>query len=307
MAASGTYRWSYAGRAADLPPALSLFMGASVNWARDSGWLLGLPHGVPLHVTVVKPEGRVRKVDLDRWVARSIRAMDAVDGRAGTPGTGAAGAAPRRPASVLLTFYLWGEKKRLPDKRGEPLTRDACNTGHCIRHSDDGRCEILVFRKEDAVKTLFHELLHAYCVGDWCNDDPVILKHFAEIGAQLRAPAHTLYRPAESVVDAIAMDMYGALFRTASAGWAVRKSDALRQRALRQFRGRPWQQDTHAMEYLVMRHSLIAQPDVMRNAFALGLQHPNRALLRRAFKDYGTERLLVTSRRVKGKSLCSSC
>jgi hypothetical protein len=157
------------------------------------------------------------------------------------------------------------------------------------------------------LKTLLHELLHAYCVGDWCNEDPVILKHFAVVGARLNAPAQTLYRPTESVVDAIAMDMYGSLFRAASPGWALRNSDALRQRALQQFSGHPWRQDTHAIEYLVMRHALIAQPDAMRAAFRQGLQRPNRALLRRAFADYGTDRLLATSKRPLGTSLCSSC
>jgi hypothetical protein len=60
-------------------------------------------------------------------------------------------------------------------RQGEIVTPDHVNTGLNVRYSG-GRVVVLVFRKEEAIKTLFHEILHAYGVGDWCNRDPEVLR-----------------------------------------------------------------------------------------------------------------------------------
>lgn len=304
MGISQEFAWKYAGGRSEISPALLACMDASQNHARMCDWIVNLAHGVPLHITVVKPNAAVRVTDMDTWIGTVMRVVETVDRQCHVRDASAT-AMPRRPASIMFTIYLWDEKKRLPAKRGEMLSKDACNTGMCTRYPADGRCEIIVYRREDAVKTLIHEVLHAYHVADWCNEDAAILLYAAQLGARLLAPPNAVYQPAETVVDAVAMRLYHKMFRGAW-GAVVMRSDALRRRVLRHFAGAGWRQDTPALEYLVLRHALIAQPSLMRAAFANGFQNPKRNIIRNAFLNYDQSHLLCTLPPVTGRSLCST-
>jgi hypothetical protein len=73
-----------------------------------------------------------------------------------------------------MFLLLWDAKKGLPAP-GSPIEPRNVNTGMCYR-LEDGKTHIVVYRREEAAKTMAHELLHAYQVGEWCNDDPDVLR-----------------------------------------------------------------------------------------------------------------------------------
>ena len=82
-----------------------------------------------------------------------------------------------RPQTYLITFYLTNIKKRLPpDNHPKVLTEEYMNSGFTFIKEP---CDIHIFRKEESLKVLIHELIHS-CKFD-CNHSsldniPVIIK-----------------------------------------------------------------------------------------------------------------------------------
>ena len=48
------------------------------------------------------------------------------------------------------------------------------NTGYTPGHFD-GQRSVLIYRREEALKTVAHEILHCYGFGDWANHDPEVI------------------------------------------------------------------------------------------------------------------------------------
>ena len=160
-----------------------------------------------------------------------------------------------------------------------------------------------MFRSEDAHKTVIHEVLHAYEVGSWCNRDAAILENVAEMGRAVDLRSTVEVRPAESVVDALAIIIYSGMYARDWAG-LLRRCDAGRRRALHHFRGAPWAQDTHAFEYLVVRHALLTRREAFEAAFDSGLQAPRRGAVRAALRAQDVAALVSVGKgRVAGTSL----
>ena len=93
------------------------------------------------------------------------------------------------PGNLDVAVYPWTARKRYKrgpvtgsDSAPAPLGQDECNSGVTI-HYDNGGVSILVYRKEEAVKVLVHELLHAYGVGEWLARDARVASHLARVCA----------------------------------------------------------------------------------------------------------------------------
>jgi hypothetical protein len=82
------------------------------------------------------------------------------------------------PGNLDVAVYPWTGRKRFRDGAtpGATLGKDECNSGVTFRY-DGGGVSVLVYRKEEAVKVLIHELLHAYGVGEWAGRDAKVSEH----------------------------------------------------------------------------------------------------------------------------------
>lgn len=82
-----------------------------------------------------------------------------------------------KPQKYIVTFYLTNIKKRLPPLDAHRvLTEEYMNSGFTFVASP---CDIHIFRREESLKVLIHELIHACKIdfnGSHLVDVPVVLK-----------------------------------------------------------------------------------------------------------------------------------
>lgn len=82
-----------------------------------------------------------------------------------------------KPQKYIITFYLTNIKKRLPpNDRPKILTEEFMNSGFTFVASP---CDIHIFRKEESLKVLIHELIHA-CKFDFNGN------HLVDLPVELR-------------------------------------------------------------------------------------------------------------------------
>lgn len=273
---------------------------------RSSEWLVDRASGVPYRITVVAPPSTppVSPRTLRAAASVFLRLLGAVDSAAVRSSEASAGdSAPRtttlpaRPSSIDMLLLLWDGKKGLPAP-GRPVEPMHVNTGMCSRFGN-GKTHIMVYRREEAAKTMAHELLHAYQAGEWCNGDPDVLRGSARIvreclGASLalgaavatdrRVPGHL--KPAEAIVDALAIDLCRRVFGGSSEAAAVRKARVgARRLAAHSATLDPSQplQTTPAAEYFVLKYHLLLASDELRRAHSSGFQRPDKKAVRKVF------------------------
>lgn len=250
--------------------------------ARDSGWFL--VDGVPYRVLVVNPHlSKCVTVDVAlKWVGvvrKAARAVHAV-----------LSSGDIRPACVEINVYLWrGKKVLLP--RSDPISPSNCNTGVTVREPG-GKATIMVFREEEAVKTIVHEILHAYRLGDWAASDTDMLSRCEGIQRRegVRVTSGVGICPTEAIVDAVAVkivsDVFGGRPWVDCVRHAERVSRRLMERCVRDFGGE-WKQSTHAFEYYCVKPYFMRRIECLMRAHGGGLQKPNKEDIRRILPATG--------------------
>jgi hypothetical protein len=244
--------------------------------ARDSGWFsVG---GVPLRVVVVDPHSArgVSRARLRRWKGVARRAAEAV--HAVLSPTDA------RPARVDATIYLWRGEKRL-GPASDPISPSHANTGVTSLDPDTGEASILVYREEEAVKTLVHEMLHAHRLGEWANRDGELIRRCRCIerreGVRVTRPGGLL--PAEAIVDALAVWLVSRVFGGRTWRECVEHAESLSRRltsrCVRDFGGE-WRQTTSAFEYYCVKPYFMRAIGRLLEAHGAGLQTPRRESVR---------------------------
>lgn len=247
--------------------------------ARRSDWFK--MRSVPVRLTVVDPHAAagVSRRRMDRWVAVAKTATAAIDNLSGPD--------PLRPASLDVTVYLWnGRKLLLPEDDG--IAPRNANTGVTSRELATGHARVLVYRREEAVKTLVHELLHAYRFGDWANEDAEMQERVRALAGakRLRVASDEALKPTEALVDAMAVRMTEHLFGGRSWGDCLRHAERLAARLVARCAcdGGEWRQTTGAFEYYCVKTLLMRGMNDFLAAHLSGLQRPDkgkvRALLR---------------------------
>lgn len=244
--------------------------------ARSTGWTAA--RNVPLRVVAVDPHRPLGEDRASRLFGIARDAVEAVDRMCGPR--------PSRPASIDITLYLWDGTKRLGpgDDRISPAN---ANTGVTVRTPHTGACDILVYRREEAVKTIAHEVLHAYGVGDWANYDPGMLAACGALARAvgLRVESEHALKPTEAIVDSLAIRLTAEAFGGRSWEDCVRHAERLAARlAARAAAAGAWRQSTGAFEYYFVKPLLMRRMDDLLAAHRAGLQRPDRAAVRRALR-----------------------
>lgn len=143
-------------------------------------------------------------------------------------------------------------------------------------------------------KTLVHEMIHAYGVGHWCDDDNVIMDRCKEIARNFNVPIHTRLLPSEAIVDAYAVKITCNIL-------GVKDIEALKQtrkvlgRISTHFENRPWIETTNACCYIAIKLVLLQDPNLL---MSMSMDEPDRGAIRNAF--YASVPLVKNA---KGKSL----
>lgn len=257
------------------PDALSDMRDGRTKLARRSDQFR--MRGVPVRVTVVDPkaQGGIAPEKMDEWIRVVQTITAAVDNLSGPD--------PLRPSSLDVTLYLWSGRKWLQPDDDVISPRNA-NTGVTIRDLATGNTRILVYRNEEAVKTLVHEMLHAYRFGDWANEDDEMHELVMSLASakRLRMVSPEGMKPTEALVDALAIRLTEHLFGGRS--WdecfrhAERLSERLVARCLRS--GGEWRQSTGAFEYYCVKPVLMRGMNEFIAAHLSGLQRPDKAKVR---------------------------
>ncbi len=282
---------------------------------RSSEWYVDGASGVPCRITVLSPPSGspVTPRVLRAATGVFLKLLGAVDSAAvrRDAGPGAAPpharpATPARPSSIDMLLLLWDGKKGLPAP-GRPVEPRHVNTGMCTRFGN-GKTHIMVYRREEAAKTMAHELLHAYQSGEWCNGDPDVLRGSGRIVRECLGSAESpgergagspaaadrtrdrrvpgLLKPTEAITDALALDICRSVFGGASESGVIGKARIAARRLAAHFRtldpSSPMQ-TTPAAEYYVLKLHLLLSGEELRRAHSAGFQRPDKKAVRRVF------------------------
>lgn len=268
---SEEFGWTPDDKLADsrfVAPAALARMRASPGPARRTEWFY-LPNGIFFRATVVFPDRAAtsaRKArELLEFTQDAIARIDALC----TPGVA-------RPRTLDLTLYLWDGAKRLPARAGAEIGPDHINTG-VTSWNYGGSCSVLVYRREDLEKTIVHELLHCYGIGDWCNRDATVLAHCRAKAADFGHDAKLL--PGETVVDALAIYITAGM-KSVPFDCCVDLACAVFARIADHFGGRKWRESSNVFCYVALKVPVLADA---QDLFVFPVDDPNRTLIRRAF------------------------
>lgn len=255
--------------------------------ARRSEWFEVRSFRVRLTLVDPGAETTVSLLGMGRWLSALRSAVSFVDSLCG--------AAPERPCAVDVLVYLWdGEKVLLADER--EISSKNANTGVSTVDSR-GRAGVLVYRKEEAVKTLVHELLHVFGVGAWANDDSEVQAACSAMfrgsglirGSGLSSDGSGLsstWSATEAIVDALAIRLTVHLFGGCSWEDCVAHAERLSRRLVGRClaSGGVWKQSTSAFEYYCVKPALMRRMDEVLVAHRLGLRRPDKAKMRDVFR-----------------------
>ena len=167
---------------------------------------------------------------------------------------------PRLVQTVYVTFLMSRARRMLPETDGQPVS--AVNVNGGVKYSD-GR--ILVYRKEDSIKVLIHELLHLFGY-----DEP--LRSYGAQKAEMRLMRQFSIRCSnngpgfmgigECYIDAVACYLH-VLATRGSVNDAKRHIDTVACRMLRHY-GRKkatdvipvFNENTHVFSYYICKAAL---------------------------------------------------
>jgi hypothetical protein len=238
---------------------------------RTTGWIVNLTAGIPVRMTVVNPGSDSISKDLvRRWYVAADTIIRRIDGMCGPE--------PARPSSLDILLYLGDEKKRIhPGERVDPIH---ANTGMTTRDVTTGSARVLIYRREEALKTLTHELLHCYGFSEWVNHDAEVESscHDAARAIGLRVPGKL--KPAESMVDCFAIWLTCDLFDENAWPDCVDHARSLAANLSGCWNG---DQTTAAFEYYCVKSMLFDVIDELFAAHTVSLQRPDKARIRAAF------------------------
>ena len=267
-------------------PACRARMAAGPSPARRTDWFY-LPNGVFFRLTVVFPDRAATSARKTRELLDfTINAISRIDSMC-TRGV-------RRPRTLDVTLYLWDGKKSLPARAGAEIGIDHINTG-VTSWAYDGSCKVLVYRREDLDKTIVHELLHCYGIGNWCNDDAIVQSLCRDKASDHRLATRLL--PTESVVDALAIyitsDMKGVPLDE-----CVDLTRKVLARIVDHFRGRRWREASNVFCYVALKLVLLRDA---QDLFVYPVDAPNETRFRSAFAE--PIPYPPSSKRARGRSL----
>lgn len=250
----------------------NMFSNSRGHFARETDWVY-LPNGILFHGTVVFPDrNRSSKLSAQRIIDFIEQAISHIESRLSQRSYS--------PQSLSITVYLWDGKKLLP-LPGKSIGPENINTGVTTRTSG-GTSRVLVYRREDMEKTIVHELLHCYHIGDWCNEDPVILKTVESKSRDFGL--RSLMLPTESVVD-----YYAILITCELTGVPLQTAISLTERVMRSIdkhfrphgRGQ-WKETSNVFCYVVMKLILLHNSDILSGQ---SIDNPNRTVFRNLFSS----------------------
>ena len=274
---SGVVDWSAPDESTRFVPAEALahMRGGRAKPARRSEWFR--MRTVPVRLTVVDPHAKagVSGRRMDEWISATKTVTAAVDNLSGPD--------PLRPSSLDITVYLWnGRKLLLPDDDG--ISPRNANTGVTARDLVTGNARILVYRREEALKTLVHEMLHAYRFADWANEDAEMhdLVRALASARRLRVASAESLKPTEALVDAMAIRMTQHLFGGRTWQECLDHAERLAERLVARCaeRGGEWRQSTGAFEYYCVKPLLMRGMNAFLAAHLSGLQRPDKPKVR---------------------------
>jgi hypothetical protein len=278
---TGTTKWetpSDLQTSAFSPMELQTHLSTHMNKrARCTGWRVNEVSGVPLRFTMVHPNANraINRRTFDEYVVKVNLMVATIDQMSGGMGP------PLRPASIDLTVYLWDQKKTLLEDDVSIDVRTA-NSGFTII-SSAGCATVFVFREEESLKTLMHEILHCYDFGNWANTDEEVLDLCEGALEQTGVKVSCRLKPAEAIVDAMAIKLMHDMFGGAHWPSCVEYADMLKNKLLHHF-GAQWKQTTAAAEYYLLKLIFMGDINVVLSAHQHGLQHPNKAKMRRLIR-----------------------
>jgi hypothetical protein len=236
--------------------------------ARSTDWFY-LPNGIFFRLTIVFPDrSRTSPRKARELLDFTVEAISRIDSMCSSR--------VARPRSLDVTLYLWDAKKVLPAKRSREIGVENINTG-VTSWSFDGSCEVLVYRREDLEKTIVHELLHCYHIGDWCNDDEIVLSLCGDRAADHGLAGRLL--PAESVVDALAVYITSGI-KGVPLDECIELTERLYQRIMTHFAGKRWREKSNVFCYVALKIPLLRSA---QDLFVGPIDAPNKTRIRAAF------------------------
>lgn len=262
--------------------------------ARRSEWFK--MRSVPVQLTVVDPHRKagVSAKRMAEWVSTLKRITAAVDNLSG--------ADPQRPSSLDVTVYLWKGRKVL-SQEDDGITPRNANTGVTTRDMVTGNARVLVYRKEEAVKTLVHEMLHAYHFADWANEDLEMQELVRALlrSKRLRMASTESLKPTEAMVDAMAVRITEHLFGGCTWDHCLKYAERLAERLVARCAcaGGEWRQSTGAFEYYCVKPLLMRGMNEFITAHLSGLQRPDKSKVRdllRPPQEYSSARPALKAR-----------
>jgi hypothetical protein len=229
-------------------------------------------------MTVVNPCSKGLSKDLlRRWYVAADSLILRIDGMCGPD--------PKRPPSLDLLVYLGAHKKR--HAAGQRIDPNNAATGLTTKDALSGAARVIVFRREDAVKALAHELLRCYGVSKWTNQDGEILHRCREAATLLGLRVPSALKPAEAIVDLfatrIAVDQFSAGKPAAWRDCAIHAGRLAADLVL------SWSGDQTAPAYesLCVSAMMYSVSERLFAAHRSGLQRPDKAGVRAAFARMG--------------------
>jgi hypothetical protein len=143
----------------------------------------------------------------------------------------------------------------------------------------------VVYRRQELLKTVMHELLHAYDVASWANTDADCMQASRDWARHLGATGVSP-KPCEAVVDALAINIAVSVYGGASLASCVRVAESACGRLLGHFEaaGEGWRQRTPAMEYFVLKLLLLRESGSLMRAHSRGLARPDKHAVARLMR-----------------------
>ena len=258
-------------------------LSPSPGAARTSKWMQ-TAGGTPVRISVVSPYSGLGMADFRAWLhvfTLVVSRIDELFNGDGVP----------RPASIDAVVYLGGAKKAMAADGGDAaLTPSSCNSGVTTRDMGTGGARVLVYRKEESVKTLIHEVMHAYGFGDWADADAEVLNACRGLADAMgvRVISERGLFPSEALVDAMAIrisvDLFGGATWDECVSHATRLRDKLVSWCASRCQGR-WLQTTPAFEYYCVKPTIMKNLHAVRSAHKESAFKPDKSAIRKVFAD----------------------
>ncbi|AUF82295.1 hypothetical protein TetV_203 [Tetraselmis virus 1] len=269
-------------RSTFIPQSIALeMMSDTYKPQRSTGWITHKQTGIPVKLTIVSPWSKkgINKETIQKWYYATDLILSTIDEMCGD--------SPERPCSLDILIYQSNEKKTLKNNQDKILPKNA-NTGLMTRDTKTGKVQITIFRIEECLKTLAHELLHSYMYSDWLNVDDDIQHICYDCCNSLGISIDQRLKPTEAMVDCMAIKLIDNLFCGSSweecRKFAFKKASELYSIANNKSK---WKQHTAAFEYYCLKPLMMERiDDILVFHSSSGLQKPDKNKIRRLFLNF---------------------